>query len=415
MIRVILAIVGFFTLILIFAGMVAVILKVLPFVLVLAVITWIAVAFARNNPFQQGRESEPSRTGAGANSGTEQTASPGREKGQRHEAGRKRRQGQHRYKYSDPEQGRPVHGSHYEVLGVDPNATREEINKAWRRLDYGQPLPIETRRAYSKAHRILSDPEEQLKYDAELQRLRREKEQKQRQDREREEKRRQEQEQSRRRERKQENYRNAGKQETQPFSEAYYERLGVELTSTQQEIKRAWRTFAQQWHPDVCKRPKATMVFQAGSEAYSVLSDPEERRKYDAKLQRSRREQQGRQDENRHPKTWQGNEQGRNWHAPQNARRRQGSDAAKSAQQSRQRHSWRNSGRLFTGTWTRIQRGPLAGTWGVWIESLYVREGEKAIVRRRDGKVALVVVIQVLRRSLANRVTLCRVQNIAMP
>ncbi len=63
----------------------------------------------------------------------------------------------------------------------------------------------------------------------------------------------------------------------------YYEILGVSRNASQEEIKRAYRRLARQYHPDL--RPgdkKAEERFKEISEAYEVLSDPEKRAIYDA-------------------------------------------------------------------------------------------------------------------------------------
>ncbi|GAP62546.1 MAG: J domain-containing protein [Ardenticatenia bacterium] len=62
----------------------------------------------------------------------------------------------------------------------------------------------------------------------------------------------------------------------------YYKILGVPKTATQEEIKKAYRKLARQYHPDVNKGdPKAEEKFKEINEAYQVLSDPEKRAKYD--------------------------------------------------------------------------------------------------------------------------------------
>jgi molecular chaperone DnaJ len=62
----------------------------------------------------------------------------------------------------------------------------------------------------------------------------------------------------------------------------YYEVLGVSRNATEQEIKSAYRRLAVKHHPD--KNPNdaaAEEKFKEAAEAYSVLSDQEQRRRYD--------------------------------------------------------------------------------------------------------------------------------------
>jgi len=61
----------------------------------------------------------------------------------------------------------------------------------------------------------------------------------------------------------------------------YYEVLGVGRTSDQDQIKRAYRRMARQYHPDVNKAPDAEERFKEVNEAYQVLSDQEMRARYD--------------------------------------------------------------------------------------------------------------------------------------
>ena len=62
----------------------------------------------------------------------------------------------------------------------------------------------------------------------------------------------------------------------------FYEALGVSRTASPEEIQRAYRALARQYHPDVNKDPGAEERFKEVSEAYDVLSDAETRKRYDA-------------------------------------------------------------------------------------------------------------------------------------
>lgn len=61
----------------------------------------------------------------------------------------------------------------------------------------------------------------------------------------------------------------------------YYEVLGIPRTADEQEVKRAFRRLARQYHPDVNKAADAETRFKEINEAYEILSDAEKRALYD--------------------------------------------------------------------------------------------------------------------------------------
>lgn len=62
----------------------------------------------------------------------------------------------------------------------------------------------------------------------------------------------------------------------------YYEILAVPKSASHQEIQRAYRKLARQYHPDISKAKDAEERFKKVNEAYEVLGDEEKRKKYDA-------------------------------------------------------------------------------------------------------------------------------------
>lgn len=61
----------------------------------------------------------------------------------------------------------------------------------------------------------------------------------------------------------------------------YYEVLGINKDASPEDVKKAYRKLARQYHPDVNKAPDAEEKFKEAKEAYDVLSDSQKRATYD--------------------------------------------------------------------------------------------------------------------------------------
>lgn len=61
----------------------------------------------------------------------------------------------------------------------------------------------------------------------------------------------------------------------------FYKVLGVNKNATQQDIKKAYRKLALEYHPDKNKTKEAEQKFKEISKAYEVLSDPQKRQTFD--------------------------------------------------------------------------------------------------------------------------------------
>lgn len=60
----------------------------------------------------------------------------------------------------------------------------------------------------------------------------------------------------------------------------YFEVMEVEKSSSQDDIKKAYRRLASKYHPDRNKSVDAVERFQKIQEAYDVISDPKKRKLY---------------------------------------------------------------------------------------------------------------------------------------
>ena len=69
----------------------------------------------------------------------------------------------------------------------------------------------------------------------------------------------------------------------------HYETLGLRPTANEGEVKAAYRRLALRHHPDRSPDPASTRLFMEATAAYEVLSDPQERRRYDEGLQNEAR------------------------------------------------------------------------------------------------------------------------------
>ena len=83
-----------------------------------------------------------------------------------------------------------------------------------------------------------------------------------------------------------------GKAIAMGFSEAtteqptHYERLGIQVSASSGDIRRAYRELSRQYHPDTTHLPPllATQRFLILNEAYATLSNPERRLHYDRSI-----------------------------------------------------------------------------------------------------------------------------------
>lgn len=65
------------------------------------------------------------------------------------------------------------------------------------------------------------------------------------------------------------------------MSNSLYETLGISKGASSDEIKKAYRKLARQYHPDINKEPGAEEKFKEINAAYEILSDETKRQQYD--------------------------------------------------------------------------------------------------------------------------------------
>jgi len=66
-----------------------------------------------------------------------------------------------------------------------------------------------------------------------------------------------------------------------PTTRDYYDILGVSKNASKDELRKAYRKQALEWHPDRNKSPNAEKKFKEINQAYEILSDPEKKAAYD--------------------------------------------------------------------------------------------------------------------------------------
>ncbi len=64
----------------------------------------------------------------------------------------------------------------------------------------------------------------------------------------------------------------------------YYKILGISREASMEQIRRAYRSKAKLYHPDINKSANAKIIFQLINEAYQILINPEKKKWYDFKL-----------------------------------------------------------------------------------------------------------------------------------
>ncbi len=66
--------------------------------------------------------------------------------------------------------------------------------------------------------------------------------------------------------------------------QTFYQALCVFEKASSEEITKAYKRLARQWHPDICREENAHEMFIKINDAYKILIDPEKKARYDAGL-----------------------------------------------------------------------------------------------------------------------------------
>lgn len=71
-----------------------------------------------------------------------------------------------------------------------------------------------------------------------------------------------------------------------PSPPSYYALLGVAPGASAEELRQAFRSLSKRYHPDTTSLPaaEAAAAFLQLQQGYAVLSDPQQRQRYDAEL-----------------------------------------------------------------------------------------------------------------------------------
>jgi len=67
----------------------------------------------------------------------------------------------------------------------------------------------------------------------------------------------------------------------------YYGLLNISQSANDHEIRAAYHEAARKYHPDADRSAKRVFMFEAVTEAYKILRDPDQRKDYDAKRAKS--------------------------------------------------------------------------------------------------------------------------------